>query len=507
MQKVLLLILDGFGIGDKSEKDAIFQAKTPFIDNLKKDYPNSKLSTTGEDVGLPAGQMGNSEVGHLNIGAGRVVYQDFVKINKDIQTNKIINNKNIKKAFSLAKKGNRNLHFIGLLSDGGVHSHQDHLHKLCDIADDYGLENVFVHAITDGRDTDPKSGVSYIKKLQKHIKNSTVKLASVIGRFYAMDRDNRWERIKIAYEMLINGQGTKTNDFISEVQNSYKEGITDEFLKATVKTDKNNNPIGRIKADDVLIFFNFRNDRARELTKVLTQEEMKAFGMSPLPLHYFTMTLYDAKFKGLNVIYEKTNPQNTLGEIIANNGLKQLRIAETEKYAHVSFFFSGGREETFSGEERILVPSPKVETYDLQPEMSANEVADKLTTELNKNKFDFICCNFANCDMVGHTGVFDAIIKAVETIDTCVKKVVIAAKQNNYAVMIIADHGNADYVKNEDGSPNTSHSTNPVPCILISDNHKKMTDGILSDVAPTILNIMGVDIPEEMTGKLLNFSL
>ncbi|NOZ45498.1 MAG: 2,3-bisphosphoglycerate-independent phosphoglycerate mutase [Chlorobi bacterium] len=501
--KAILLILDGWGIGDHTKKDAIFSGETPHIDKLTANYPHSKLLTSGENVGLPDGQMGNSEVGHLNIGAGRVVYQDLVKINKAIQDKSFFNNPVLTSAFNFAKSNNSNVHFMGLVSNGGVHSSNQHLYALCDMAETYGLENVFIHAFTDGRDTDPKSGVRFIKELQDHLLNSAGEIASVIGRYYAMDRDKRWDRIKIAYDLLVNGIGKKTNDILKSIHQQYDNNITDEFLEPIVHTDANENAIGTIKQNDVVIFFNFRNDRARELTYVLSQQNLPDFGMKSIPLHFCIMTPYDATYSGLKIIYDKKNVKNTIGEYIANLGKKQIRIAETEKYAHVTFFFSGGREDEFNNEKRILIPSPKVATYDLKPEMSAYEVKDAIVKELNKGEVDFVCLNFANGDMVGHTGIYSAILKAVKTVDNCVEEVVKAAKNNGYEALIIADHGNADNAINANGTPNTAHSLNPVPCILISDKYKKINNGILADVAPTLLNLMNLPIPDEMTGKSL----
>ncbi len=501
--KAILIILDGWGIGDKSKADAIYNANTPYVDYLMKNYPNSQLLTSGENVGLPDGQMGNSEVGHLNIGAGRIIYQDLIKINKAITDNSIIKNKQLINAFSYAKENNKSVHFIGLVSDGGVHSLNTHLYKLCDITKDYGLNNVYIHALTDGRDTDPRSGLGYIRNLQEHLKSSNGKIVSLIGRYYTMDRDKRWERIKQGYDLMVEGKGEKTRDILKAIQESYDEGVTDEFIKPIVVVDKKNKPIGTIKQGDVVICFNFRTDRLRQITTALTQKDFPEFGMKKMDLQYYTMTNYDESFKGINIIYDKENVKNTLGELVAKSGKKQIRIAETEKYAHVTFFFSGGREEEFKNEKRILIPSPKVATYDLQPEMSAFKVKDAIVSELKKQEADFICLNFANGDMVGHTGVYKAILKAIEAVDKCVNEVVETAKANGYTCLIIADHGNADYTINPDGTPNTAHSLNPVPCILVSDEYKKINNGILADVAPTILAIMGMDIPEGMTGKVL----
>ena len=497
------MILDGWGLGDGSRSDVISTVPTPNIDNLIKKYPHSKLLASGENVGLPDGQMGNSEVGHLNIGAGRIIYQDLVKINLEIKTGEIKKNKILTEAFSYAREKNKQVHFLGLLSDGGVHSLDKHLFYLCDMTKDYGLEKVFVHGFGDGRDTDPRSGKEYMKNLLDHLRSSNAKVASFVGRYYAMDRDKRWERIKEAYDLLVYGKGEPSEDILKAMQKSYDEGITDEFMKPIVMVDKTGSAAGTIKEGDVVVFFNFRNDRAKELTIALTQKDMPEHGMKTIPLHYCTMTPYDATFKGLHVIYPKENADNTIGAVLSKAGKKQLRIAETEKYAHVTFFFSGGREETFENEERILIPSPKVPTYDLQPEMSAYLVKDAVIEAIGTEKYDFICLNFANGDMVGHTGVYEAIMKAVATVDECTGAVVKAAREKKYEVLIIADHGNADYALNKDGTPNTAHSLNPVPCILVSDDYKTIKEGILADVAPTLLTIMGIEIPKEMTGEIL----
>lgn len=518
-KKALLMILDGWGIGDKSKSDVIFSTPTPNIDKLYSQYPSSQLLTSGESVGLPDGQMGNSEVGHLNIGAGRIVYQDLVKINIACRDNSILKNEEIVKAYSYAKQNGKQVHLLGLVSDGGVHSSLDHLCKLCDISKEYGIANTFIHCFMDGRDTDPKSGKGYLQSLESHLENSCGTIASVVGRFYAMDRDKRWERVKVSYDLMVSGKGTPTTDVLSSVQASYDADITDEFIKPLVKVDASGKAVGTIKEGDLVIFFNFRNDRAKELTIVLTQDDLlkkarEATDMSPeakealdamktLPLYYCTITPYDDKFKGLHILFDKDNVTETLGEVVSKAGLKQLRIAETEKYAHVTFFFSGGREQEFDGEKRVLIPSPKVATYDLQPEMSAPAVADAVVNEINGKTVDLIVLNFANGDMVGHTGVYSAIQKAVTTVDDCVGKVVAAAMANDYTVMIIADHGNADYAMNSDGSVNTAHSTNPVPCILVSNEIKTVRNGVLADVAPTILSIMGVPVPAAMTGKIL----
>lgn len=470
---------------------------------MTEHYPHAELRTDGENVGLPDGQMGNSEVGHLNIGAGRVVYQDLVKINRACADNSIMQNPEVKAAFEYAKEHGVGMHFMGLTSDGGVHSSLDHLFKLCDIAAEYGLEKTFVHCFMDGRDTDPHSGKGFIAQLEQHLAATTGKIATVIGRYYAMDRDKRWERVKIAYDALVNGIGEHSSDMVEAMQRSYDEGVTDEFVKPFVRIDENGQPIGMIQPNDVVIFFNYRNDRAKELTIVLTQQDMPEAGMHTMPLYYCCMTPYDAKFTGLHILFDKENVPDTIGEWVSKQGLKQLRIAETEKYAHVTFFLNGGREDKFEGEERILVASPKVATYDLQPEMSAPEVADKLVAALGERKFDFICLNFANGDMVGHTGVYDAIVKAVKAVDGCVEKVVEAAKANGYEVVMIADHGNADNAVNPDGTPNTAHSLNPVPIVVVSDRVKSVHNGILADVAPTVLKLMGLEQPAEMTGKAL----
>lgn len=497
------MILDGWGVGQRSEADAIMHGNTPNIDSLMNNYPHSELKTSGEDVGLPDGQMGNSEVGHLNIGAGRIIYQDLVRINKAVEDNSIADNPVLQEAFSYARNNKKQVHFIGLVSDGGVHSLDKHLYKLCDLSGEYGLEKVFIHAITDGRDTDPKSGLGFIGNLEKHLENSNGKIASLIGRYYSMDRDKRWERIREGYNLYVKGEGKPVSSILDAVRDSYDDGVTDEFIKPVCLQGNDGKPVAMIEEDDVVICFNFRTDRLRELTKVLSQDDMPEFGMKKLPLRYYTMTRYDDTFRNVNIIYDKENVSNTIGAILAENGKKQIRIAETEKYAHVSFFFSGGREKEFDGEKRIMIPSPKVATYDLQPEMSAYLVRDAIVAELNKKEVDFVCLNFANGDMVGHTGVWEAIIKAVEVVDSCVGEVVSAARENDYNVVIIADHGNADNAVNPDGSPNTAHSLNPVPCIVVSDEYKHVDDGILADVAPTILKIMGIDQPEAMTGKTL----
>ena len=503
-KKVLLMILDGWGIGNGQKGDVIAQMQPPYITEMTRRYPHAQLRTDGENVGLPDGQMGNSEVGHLNIGAGRVVYQDLVKINRACRDESIRQNPEIVKAFEYAKKNGVNVHLMGLVSDGGVHSSLEHLLKLTDIAASYGIEHTYVHCFMDGRDTDPYSGKGFIEQLERHMREkSTGIVASIIGRYYAMDRDKRWERVKEAYDLLVEGKGDHSSDMVLAMQKSYDEGVTDEFVKPIVRIDENGNPIGMIRPNDMVIFFNYRNDRAKELTIALTQEDMPEQGMHTMPLYYCTMTPYDAKFEGLHILFDKENVADTIGEYVSKQGLAQLRIAETEKYAHVTFFLNGGREEKFPGEERILVPSPKVATYDLQPEMSAYEVADKLVAALDTQKFDFICLNFANGDMVGHTGVYEAIQKAVTAVDNSVEKVVEAAKRNGYEVVQIADHGNADNAINPDGTPNTAHSLNPVPIVVVSDRVKAVHNGILADVAPTVLDLMGLRKPEAMTGHSL----
>jgi len=501
--KVLLMILDGWGLGNGSSSDVISNVDTPNMDSLSGNYPSSRLLASGENVGLPDGQMGNSEVGHLNIGAGRIVYQDLVKINRAIENGDFFDNNELKEALLYARENGKQVHLLGLLSDGGVHSLNKHLYAFCDMTQKYGLGKVFVHAFGDGRDTDPKSGKGFLKELNDHIKGTSVEVASFVGRYYAMDRDKRWERIKLAYDLLTQGKGKKAEDMVIALQESYDEGITDEFIKPVVHVNENGQPLGLIKENDVVIFINFRNDRARELTMAFTQKEMPEHGMKTMPLYYCTMTPYDAEFKGLKILFPKENVSNTLGEVISKAGLAQLRIAETEKYAHVTFFFSGGREAKFANESRILIPSPKVATYDLKPEMSAFEVKDAVVNEIKKRKHSFICLNFANGDMVGHTGVYEAIKQAVQAVDKCTGEVVQSAIDNGYEVLIIADHGNADNAVNKDGSPNTAHSLNPVPCILVTDRFDSIKEGILADVAPTILKLMGIETPPEMTGKSL----
>lgn len=502
-KKVALIILDGWGYGKKDHSDAIYKAQTPVFDRLINNYPNATLLTDGKHVGLPDGQMGNSEVGHLNIGAGRVVYQDLVKINRAIESGELAKNATLLNALKYAKEKSKNVHFLGLVSDGGIHSHQNHLVALCKIAKENGIEKSFIHAFTDGRDTDPHSGKGFIKSLQKNIKDTPTKIASVIGRYYAMDRDLRWERIREAYDLMVHGKGEKTSNVLNAIQESYDNDITDEFIKPIVCTDSNNEIITQIKKDDIVICFNFRTDRCRQITRALHQENFPDLGMSKLPLYYVTMTTYDANFKDVKVLFEKDNLKNTLGEVLSKSGKKQIRIAETEKYPHVTFFFSGGREKKFAGEKRIMVPSPKVATYDLQPEMSADEVKEKIIEEIKNESADFICLNFANPDMVGHTGVFDAIVKAVEKVDDCTGQIIENGLKHGYSFIIIADHGNADFAINEDGSANTAHTTNPVPIILIDSNYKSIENGKLADVAPTILKLMNLTIPNEMDGNIL----
>jgi len=502
-KKVALVILDGWGLGDQSKSDAIYNAKTPFFDSCLKKYPFSTLNTSGEAVGLPKGQMGNSEVGHLNIGAGRIVYQDFSRINNAIADNSIANNEVLLAAFQHANKNKVALHFMGLVSDGGIHSHQNHLYKLCYLAKENDVENVFVHAFTDGRDCDPKSGKKHIAQLEAHLKKSKGELASVVGRYYAMDRDNRWERVKQAYDLLLKGIGRKSTDLTAAIQNSYDENITDEFILPIVKTDAEGIPLGRIAPNDVVICFNFRTDRCREITIALTQKNLPKEGMETIPLYYLTMTNYNSEFKNIRVIYDKDNLTNTLGEVLANHQKKQIRIAETEKYPHVTFFFSGGREAIFNGEKRLMVNSPKVATYDLQPEMSAEEVTQTILPEIQKESADFICLNFANTDMVGHTGVYRAITTAAEKVDNCLERIVKEGIKHGYSFIIIADHGNADFAINEDGTPNTAHSTNPVPCILIDKDYKTIKNGKLADIAPTVLKLLNIPSPPEMAGEVL----
>jgi len=502
-KKVILMILDGWGKSPDPKVSAIDNARTPFIDSLYTKYPNASLRTDGLHVGLPEGQMGNSEVGHMNLGAGRIVYQDLVKVNLAVKNNTLQNEPMLIEAFTYARTHNKSVHFLGLVSDGGVHSHINHLFGLIDAANKFGLENTFIHAFTDGRDVDPKSGYGFITDLEKHIENTPTQLASVTGRYYAMDRDNRWERIKLAYDALVYGKGEPSNNIPKSIHKSYENDITDEFIRPIIKVDNNNKPIAPISEGDVVVFFNFRTDRGRQLTQALTQEDFHEYNMHQLNLHYVTLTNYDETFKGINVVFKKDNLKETLGEVLEKHHKKQIRIAETEKYPHVTFFFSGGREAPFIGEQRILCNSPKVATYDLKPEMSAFELKDALIPELEKSDVDFVCLNFANGDMVGHTGVMEAAIKACEAVDKCVEEVVNSALKNNYTTLLIADHGNCETMINQDGSPNTAHTTNPVPIILIDKDLKNIKDGILGDIAPTILDLIGIEKPKAMTQNSL----
>lgn len=503
-KKVLLMILDGWGIATNPEVSAIEKAKTPFIDSLYSKYPHATLEASGLAVGLPEGQMGNSEVGHMNIGAGRVVYQDLVKINKAVAEGDLNCDPVLKAAFDHAKENGKKVHFIGLVSDGGVHAHIYHLKGLCDAAKANGISEAYIHAFTDGRDTDPKSGLKFLTAVADHAAISTGTIASVIGRYYAMDRDNRWERVSLAYQAMVKGEGEKSKDILTALKKSYENGVTDEFIRPIIQVDQTGSPVGNIEEGDTVICFNFRTDRGREITEVLTQRDFPDFGMKRLNLHYVTFTNYDETFQNTHVVFEKDNLSNTLGEILAKNHKKQIRIAETEKYPHVTFFFSGGREKEFEGESRILCFSPKVATYDLQPEMSAFEIANKINQELPRREADFICLNFANADMVGHTGVFDAAVKACEAVDQCAESVVHTALNCDYTVIIIADHGNSDCMINEDGSPNTAHTTNLVPCIMVDRNDRlPIKNGKLGDLAPTILTLIGLEIPKEMTGNVL----
>ncbi|GGX21692.1 2,3-bisphosphoglycerate-independent phosphoglycerate mutase [Aquimarina muelleri] len=497
-KKVILMILDGWGTSPDPKVSAIDHANTPFIDSLYKNYPNAALRTDGLNVGLPDGQMGNSEVGHMNLGAGRIVYQDLAKINIAIENNTLKNESVLIDAFKYAKEKNKKVHLLGLVSDGGVHSHSNHIKGILDVANTFQLKNVFLHAFTDGRDVDPKSGKGHIQDIQDHMSKTTGKLASIIGRYYAMDRDKRWERVKLAYDLIVNGIGEKTEDPIQSIQNSYDAGVTDEFIEP-ILVQENGNSVATIKEDDVVLFFNFRTDRGRELTEMLSQKDMHEYNTHKLSLYYVTMTNYDESFENIKVIYNKDNITETLGEIISKAGKKQIRIAETEKYPHVTFFFSGGQEEPFKGETRILKNSPKVATYDLKPEMSAYELRDALVFELQKGDVDFVCLNFANGDMVGHTGVMEAAIKACEVVDTCVKDVITTGLGNNYSTLLIADHGNCETMINPDGTPNTAHTTNPVPFILVDTDQIEIKDGVLGDIAPTILDLMGIQKPEAMT--------
>lgn len=497
------MILDGWGITQDPNVSAIYNAKTPFINSLYEKYPHASLRTDGEYVGLPEGQMGNSEVGHMNLGAGRIVYQNLAKINIAVRENTLAQEKELLEAFAYAKREQKNVHFLGLVSNGGIHSHIDHLKGLLNAAAEAELNNVYVHAFTDGRDCDPKSGKFFINDLQNHLTKTTGTLASITGRYYAMDRDKRWERIKLAYDAIVNGIGSKSTDAVQSIVNSYEEGVTDEFIKPIIMVDENGDPQATIQEDDVVIFFNFRTDRGRQLTEVLSQKDFHEYNLHKLPLYFVTMTNYDETFENIKVIYKNDNIENTLGEVLANAGKTQIRIAETEKYPHVTFFFSGGREKEFTGEKRLLCPSPKVATYDLKPEMSAYEIRDAIVPELQKGEVDFVCLNFANGDMVGHTGVFEAAVKACETVDICTKDVVNAALENGYTTLLIADHGNCETMINPDGTPHTAHTTNPVPIILIDPELTEIKDGILGDIAPTILDLMNVKQPTEMTQQTL----
>ena len=502
-KKVILMILDGWGKSPDPKVSAIDNANVPFINSLYKNYPNAQLRTDGLNVGLPEGQMGNSEVGHMNLGAGRIVYQDLAKINLAVKNNTLRNEKVLVEALQYAKTNNVKLHLLGLVSDGGVHSHTSHLRGLIDSTQEFGLQNVFVHAFTDGRDVDPKSGKQYLQDLENYIATTTVKIASVVGRYYAMDRDKRWERVKLAYDLLVNGIGQHSRNVVQTIDESYKNNVTDEFINPIIVVDANDKPLATIAENDVVIFFNFRTDRGRELTEVLSQKDFHEFNMHKLNLYYVTLTNYDETYQNIKVVYNKDNITETLGEVLEKAHKKQIRIAETEKYPHVTFFFSGGRETPFNGETRILGNSPKVATYDLQPEMSAFELADALVPELEKGEVDFVCLNFANGDMVGHTGIMAAAIKACEAVNTCVEKVITVALKNNYTTIVIADHGNCETMINPDGSPNTAHTTNPVPIILVDKELKTIHNGVLGDLAPTILELMGIEKPKVMTGKSL----
>jgi len=497
------MILDGWGVTQDPKISAVAQAKTPFFNSLLEKYPNGELLTHGMNVGLPEGQMGNSEVGHMNLGAGRIVYQDLAKINLAVKNNSLIEEPVLEQAFNYAKTNNKPIHFMGLVSDGGVHSHINHLKGLLSAAEKFGVKEKYVHAFTDGRDVDPRSGKGFIADLDDHLNKTNSKLASIIGRYFAMDRDNRWERVEKAYDLIVKGEGEKTQDALQAIQNSYDKDVTDEFIEPIVLTDSNGNPVATLKDDEVVIFFNFRTDRGRQLTEALTQEDYSEYEMKTMPLYFVTLTKYDDTFNNINVVFSKDNIKTTLGEVLEYTGKSQIRIAETEKYPHVTFFFNGGREKPFKGEKRIMVNSPKVATYDLQPEMSAYEIRDKIIPEINSGDPDFICLNFANPDMVGHTGVMEAAIKACEVVDECAKDVVEAAIENNYTVIVIADHGNSEVMINPDGSPNTSHTTNPVPFIMVDKDIKSIKDGKLGDIAPTILELMGITKPELMTQKSL----
>ena len=502
-KKVILLILDGWGVTQDPSVSAIFNAKTPFINSLYDLYPSSELRTDGEHVGLPEGQMGNSEVGHMNLGAGRIVYQNLAKINIAVREGKLAKETELIKAFNYAKENNKNVHLLGLISDGGIHSHINHAKGLLDAAHKNNVNNVYLHAFTDGRDCDPKSGKYFIKDIEEHMKNTTGELATITGRYYSMDRDNRWERVKLTYDALVEGIGEKSINALDSINKSYQENITDEFIKPIIMVDENDKPKASIKKDDVVIFFNFRTDRGRQLTEVLSQNNNEEYNMHKIPLYFVTLTNYDKTFKDIKVVYNSENIENTLGEVLENANKKQIRIAETEKYPHVTFFFSGGREKEFDGEKRLLCPSPKVATYDLKPEMSAYEIRDAIVPELEKGEVDFVCLNFANGDMVGHTGVFEAAVKACETVDHCSKEVINTGLKNGYTTLLIADHGNCETMMNPDGSPHTAHTTNPVPIVLIDKELKLINNGVLGDIAPTILELMGLEQPKEMTRKSL----
>ena len=502
-KKVILMILDGWGITQDPKVSAIYNAKTPYINSLYTKYPHATLRTDGEFVGLPEGQMGNSEVGHMNLGAGRIVYQNLARINKAVKENTLSEEQELQNAFKYAKENNKNIHLLGLVSNGGIHSHINHLKGLLNAANQHQLKNVYLHAFTDGRDCDPKSGAYFINDIQEHMQKTTGELATITGRYYAMDRDNRWDRVQLTYNALVNGEGETSTNPVKKLKENYKNGITDEFIKPIIVLDKNLNGKPSIKKDDVVIFFNFRTDRGRQLTSALNQEDYLEYGMKKLPLYFVTMTNYDKTFKNIYTIYNNDNIENTLGEVLENAGKQQIRIAETEKYPHVTFFFSGGREKEFIGEKRLLCPSPKVATYDLKPEMSAFEIRDAINPELKKGKVDFVCLNFANGDMVGHTGVFEAAVKACEAVDICVESVIETALENNYTTILIADHGNCETMMNPDGSPHTAHTTNPVPFILIDKEIKSIKNGILGDIAPTILDLMNIEQPKEMTQKTL----
>ena len=502
-KKVILLILDGWGVTQNPSVSAIFNAKTPYINSLYDLYPSSELRTDGEHVGLPKGQMGNSEVGHMNLGAGRIVYQNLAKINMAVKEGKLAKETELIKAFNYAKENNKNVHLLGLISNGGIHSHIDHAKGLLDAAHKNNVDNVYLHAFTDGRDCDPKSGKYFIKDIEKYMKNTTGELATITGRYYSMDRDNRWERVKLTYDALVEGIGKKSVNALDSINESYQKDITDEFIKPIIMVDENDKPKASIKKDDVVIFFNFRTDRGRQLTEVLSQNDNEKFNMHKIPLYFVTLTNYDKTFKDIKVVYNSDNIENTLGEVLERANKKQIRIAETEKYPHVTFFFSGGREKEFDGEKRLLCPSPKVATYDLKPEMSAYEITDAIVPELEKGEVDFVCLNFANGDMVGHTGVFEAAVKACETVDHCSKEVITSGLKNGYTILLIADHGNCETMMNPDGSPHTAHTTNPVPIVLIDKELKLINNGVLGDIAPTILELMGLEQPKEMTRKSL----